>query len=175
MSLFFGASATFLYITYFLLNFVNHIDLKRIKIQQNYRVHISHWSVISKSALRGRRINNFIELWCLAGSGGLDIWVSSTNFQKSNIGWPQQPLTERVLKFNMIFPYSTPFFYSSKHQSKAEFKHLGDNELLSSDSPGLITSATSMTSMASTASVASMTSTVSFHQKIYSTWWLDHP
>ena len=96
MSLFFGASATFLYITYFLLNFVNHIDLKRIKIQQNYRVHISHWSVISKSALRGRSINNFIELWCLAGSGGLDIWVSSTNFQKSNIGWPQQPPTERV-------------------------------------------------------------------------------
>ena len=110
MSLFFGASATFLYITYFLLNFVNHIDLKRIKIQQNYRVHISHWSVISKSALRGRRINNFIELWCLAGSGGLDIWVSSTNFQKSNIGWPQQPLTERVLKFSMIFPDSTPIF-----------------------------------------------------------------
>ena len=72
---------------------------------------ISYWSVGNKSTLRGRRIHNFIELWCLVGSGGLDIWVSSTSFQKSNIGWPQQPLTERVLKFNMIFPYSTPIFF----------------------------------------------------------------
>ena len=109
------------------------------------------------------------------GSGGLDIWVSSTSFQKSNIGWPQQPLTERVLKFNMIFPYSTPIFFSSKHQSKAEFKNLDDTEVLSSDFPGVITSATSMTSMTSTTSVASMSSTASFYQKIYSTWWLDHP
>ena len=30
------------------------------------------------------------------GSGGLDIGVSSTNFQKNSIGWPQQPPTERV-------------------------------------------------------------------------------
>ena len=27
---------------------------------------------------------------------GLGIWVSSTNFWKSNIGWPQQPPSERV-------------------------------------------------------------------------------
>ena len=40
-------------------------------------------------ALRGRRINNFVELWCLVASGGVDIWVSSTSFQKSIIGWPQ--------------------------------------------------------------------------------------
>ena len=57
---------------------------------------ISYLSVTSKSALRGRRIHNFIELWCLVGSGGLDIWVSSISFQKSNIGWPQQPPTESV-------------------------------------------------------------------------------
>ena len=43
-------------------------------------------------ALRGRRINNFLKLWCLVALGGLDIWVSSsTSFQKSNIGWPQPP------------------------------------------------------------------------------------
>jgi hypothetical protein len=47
-------------------------------------------------ALKGRRINSFIELWCLVGSRGLDICVSSTSFQKIDIGWPQQPLTERV-------------------------------------------------------------------------------
>ena len=57
---------------------------------------VSYWRVQSKSALRGRRINNFIELWCLVASGGLEICVSSTSFQKNDIGWPQQPLTERV-------------------------------------------------------------------------------
>jgi hypothetical protein len=49
-------------------------------------------------ALRGRRINDFFEIWCLVASRGLDIWVLSISFQKSNIGWPQQPLTEKVLK-----------------------------------------------------------------------------
>ena len=36
----------------------------------------------SKLALRGRKFNNFIELWCLMASGDLDICVSSTSFQK---------------------------------------------------------------------------------------------
>ena len=62
----------------------------------------------SKSALRGRRINNFIEFWCLVGSGGLEICVSSTSFQKNDIDWPQQSLTEEVQKFNMIFHDYTP-------------------------------------------------------------------
>ena len=103
------------------------------------------------------------------GLRGLDICILSVSFQKSNIGWPQQPLTERVQNFNMIFPDSTPIFFSSKHQSKAEYKNLDGTEVLSSDFPGVITSATSMTSMASTTSLASMTSTASFYQKIYST------
>ena len=47
-------------------------------------------------ALRGSRIENFDELWCLGASGGLEFCVSSTSFQKSNIGWPQQPPTEMV-------------------------------------------------------------------------------
>ena len=46
--------------------------------------------------MRGRRINNFTELWSIAGSVGLEICVSPTSFQKNDIGWPQQPLTERV-------------------------------------------------------------------------------
>ena len=54
-------------------------------------------------ALRGSIIENFDELWCLGASGGLEFHVSSTSFQKSDIGCPQQPLTEKVLKFNMIF------------------------------------------------------------------------
>ena len=47
-------------------------------------------------ALRGSRIENFDELWCLGASGDLDICVSSTSCQKNDIGWPQQPATERV-------------------------------------------------------------------------------
>ena len=135
---------------------------------------ISHWSVQSKSALTGWRINNFIELWCIVGSPGLKFWVSLTSFQKSNIGWPQQPPTEKVLNFNMIFHDSVNFFSSSKHESEAHFKNLNDSEVLSSDFPCLKTSAASITSTASTTSVASMTSTATFHQKFYLSWWLDH-
>ena len=50
----------------------------------------------SKLALRGRRINSFIELLFLVASGGLGICVSPTSFQKNDIDWPQQPLTERL-------------------------------------------------------------------------------
>ena len=108
-----------------------------------------------------------MDLWCVGASGGLDICVSSISFQKNDIPWPQQPLTEKVLKFNMIFHDPTPNFCFSKHKNKAEFKCLDDFEVLSSDFSGLKTSAASMTSVASTASMASMTSTASFHQKIY--------
>ena len=81
---------------------------------------ISYWSVTSKSALRGRRIHNLIKLWCLVGSGGLDIWVSSTSFQKSNIGWPQQPPTERVSNIHekLDFWWSIP-------QKRTAIGHLG--------------------------------------------------
>ena len=97
-------------------------------------------------------------------SGVKKICVSSTIFQKNDISWPQQPPTEKVLEFNMIFHDSTPekrFF--SKHKNKAEFKYLDEFEVLSSDFPGLKTSAASITSVASVASMASMTSTASFH------------
>ena len=48
-------------------------------------------------ALRGRRIDNFLELWWLVASRVVDIRVSSISFQKIDIGWPQQPPTEIVL------------------------------------------------------------------------------
>ena len=51
--------------------------------------------------MRGSRIENFEKLWCLGASGGLDFCVSPTSFKKSNIGWPQQPLTEKELKLKM--------------------------------------------------------------------------
>ena len=62
-------------------------------------------------AIMGRRIINPIELWSIAGSGGLEICVSSTSFQKNDIRWPQQPPTERVSdiseKFDFLTIYST--------------------------------------------------------------------
>ena len=60
--------------------------------------------------LRGRRINNFLESWCLVASGGLGIWVSSTSFQKSNIGWPQQPPTEKLLISVKIWIFDDTFY-----------------------------------------------------------------
>jgi hypothetical protein len=125
--------------------------------------------------LRDRMINVYLKFGCLVASGGVDIWVSSICFQKSNIDWPQQPPTEKVLEFNIIFHDSTPQLFFSKHKNKAEFKCLDDSEVLSSDFPDPKTSAASMTSVASTASMASMTSTASFHQKNYWSWWFDHP
>ena len=117
-------------------------------------------------ALRDRRTNIFSKLGCLVASRGLDIWVSFICFQKNNIRWPQQPPTEKVLKFNMTFLWFYQTFFFSKHQNKAEFKDLDRSEVLSSDFLVLRTSAASMTSTASTTSMASMTSTASFHQKI---------
>ena len=99
--------------------------------------------------------------------GGVDICVSSTSFQKNDIGWPQQPPTEKVLKFNMIFHDSTKKLFFPKHQNNAKFNTLDDSEVLSSDFSGLKNSTASMTSVTSTASIASMTSTASFHQNKY--------
>ena len=58
-------------------------------------------------AITGRKSINLIELWSIAGSRGLEICVSTKKLKKNDIGWPQQPPTEKVLKFNMIFHDST--------------------------------------------------------------------
>ena len=42
-------------------------------------------------------------------SWDLDIWVSSTSFQKNNIGWPQQPPTEKVQISVKIWVFDDPF------------------------------------------------------------------
>ena len=54
-------------------------------------------------------INNFVELWCLLASRGLEISVSWISFQKSNIDCPQQPPTEKVLKSVKIWIFDDPF------------------------------------------------------------------
>ena len=120
-------------------------------------------------ALRGRRINNYLEL------GDLLIWVSLISFQKTNISWPQQPPTEKVLKFKMISHDSNPKFIGSKHQNKAEFNNLDDYEVLSSDFSGLRTSAASLSSSASATSLTSTASIALYHQGTSWTRLLDHP
>ena len=62
--------------------------------------------------------------------------VSSTSFQKSNIGRPQQPPTEKVLKFNLRFLDSTKTFFTQNFK-KVELNNLGNSEVLSSDFQGL--------------------------------------
>jgi hypothetical protein len=56
----------------------------------------------------GKRINNFIKIWFLVASGGVEICVSSNSFQKNDISKPQQPPTERLSVKNLIF--DDPFY-----------------------------------------------------------------
>ena len=80
---------------------------------------------------------NFMKLLMPSHAVKVKQWKeSSPIFQKNNISWPQQPPTEKLLNFNMIFHDSTPKKCFSKHQNKVEFKNLDDSEVLSSDFPG---------------------------------------
>ena len=54
-------------------------------------------------------MNISFDLWCLVASGGLDICVSSTSSQKNDIGWPQQPPTERVSNISENWIFYDPF------------------------------------------------------------------
>jgi hypothetical protein len=65
---------------------------KYIKVVQG----VSHWNEQSNLALTGIKIDNFIDIMCSTNAWGYDILTFVTIFQKSNIGWPQQPPTERV-------------------------------------------------------------------------------
>ena len=57
---------------------------------------VSHWNVSFKLTLTHRNMQVRFCLKVSAYSWGHGILVSSTSFQKNNIGWPQQPPTERV-------------------------------------------------------------------------------
>ena len=135
---------------------------------------VSFWNGLYKLALTDKNMQVKLGLKMVLECWDREFLGTTIIFQKSGIGWPQQPLTEKVLKFNLIFHDSTPKNIFSKHQNKAEFKNLDDYEVPSYDFPGLRISAASMTSTASTTSMASMTLTASFHQKNYRSWWLAH-
>ena len=94
-------------------------------------------------ALRGSRIKNFVDLWCIGALGDLEFCASSTSSQKSNIGWPQQPPTEKLLRFNLTFLDSTKkiVFQNIKNNIKINWNQepgwLWTSEVLSSDFVGL--------------------------------------
>ena len=54
-------------------------------------------------ALMGSRIESFNKLQFLGALGGYDFCVSLTSFQKSNIGWPQKPPTEKLQKIGKLY------------------------------------------------------------------------
>ena len=58
-------------------------------------------------------------------------YLSSIIFQKSDIGWPQKPPKEKVLKFNVFLHDSTKKIAFSKQQCKTEFKNSDGSEVFS--------------------------------------------
>ena len=117
-------------------------------------------------ALRGSRIENFDESGFLVASGGFDIWVSSTSFQKRNIGWPQRPPTEKLLNFNLIFPDSTKILFFQKIKIKLNSRTWMTLKWSVVIFQTLETLSAFMTSSASAASLASTASTVIFSQNL---------
>ena len=105
-----------------------YIFFDEAKIHLILRLYRAFWGsnkVVSLKGIQGVSTRYDI-LWCprwptkndfqvqkkvAAHSGDGDIWVLSTFFQKSNIGWPQQPPTEMVPIFNLIFYDSTNIFF----------------------------------------------------------------
>jgi len=81
------------------------------------------------------------------------------------MGWPQQPQTEKVLKFKMVFCDSNLNSIFSKHQIKAEIQNLDGSKIFINDFLGVRTSAASRTSSTSAASMASTTSKALFYQR----------
>ena len=106
---------------------------------------------------------NMLVRFCLkvsVWSWGLDIWVLSTNFQKSNIDWPQQPPIEKVLKFSKNFHDSVKIILVLRLLNSRTRITLKSSVVIfqaletSTASLTSVTSAASATSLASTASTA---------------------
>ena len=119
---------------------------------------ISYWNI--KSNLGLRDINMLIGL-CLkvsVWSWGLDIWVLSTNFQKSNIDWSQQPPIKKVLKFSKNFHDFVENFLVLRLLNSRTRIPLKSSVVIFQ---ALETSTASLTSVASAASAISLASTAS--------------
>ena len=67
-----------------------------LKLLLNMLQGISHWTGLYKLALTDRNMQVKSCLKVVLESWDDKFLISILGFQKSNIGWPQQPLTERV-------------------------------------------------------------------------------
>ena len=121
---------------------------------------ISYWNVKSNLGLTDRNMLIGLCLKVSVWSWGLDIWVLSTNFQKSNIDWPQQPPIEKVLKFSKNFHDSVKIILVLRLLNSRTRITLKSSVVIfqaletSTASLTSVTSAASATSLASTASTA---------------------
>ena len=124
---------------------------------------------------RNMQVRFYLKIF--AYSWGLEIWFLSTSFWKNNIGWPQQPLTEKELNFKMGFHDSVKknFFQNTKISDISpqiiHFKNLDDSVVTFQASQ---TSAVSLTSLASVTSLASTASKAIFPQITSWSWWFGH-
>ena len=116
---------------------------------------ISYWNVKSNLGLTDRNMLIGLCLKLSVWSWGLDIWVLSTNFQKSNIDWSQQPPIEKVLKFSKNFHDSVENFLVLRLLNSRTRVPLKSSVVIFQ---ALETSTASMTSVASTASATSLAS-----------------
>ena len=101
------SSSTLQYLVLFTAKILNW----RIKlVNTTYIQGISLWNVSFKSTLTDRSMHVRFCLKVSVNSLGYGIWISSTSFQKSNIGWPQKPPTENSTWVFMIlsFFFKTP-------------------------------------------------------------------
>ena len=72
---------------------------------------VSLWNGLYELALTDKYIQVRFGLRMILECWDRKFLGTTTIFQKSSIGWPQQPLTEKELKFNLIFHDYTPKKY----------------------------------------------------------------
>ena len=134
--------------------------IKKLSFRQKVLQGISYWNVKSNLGLTDRNMPIGLCLKLSVWSWGLDIWVLSTNFQKSNIDWPQQPPIEKVLKFSKNFHDSVKIILVLRLLNSRTRITLKSSVVIfqaletSTASLTSVTSAASATSLASTASTA---------------------
>ena len=119
---------------------------------------ILYWNVKSNLGLTDRNVLIGLCLKVSVLSWGLDIWVLLTNFQKSNIDWPQQSPIKKVLKFSKNFHDSVENFLVLRLLNSRTRIPLKSSVVIFQ---ALETSTASLTSVASAASAISLASTAS--------------
>ena len=148
------------YVFYFLRGHSKTMWTNFCLILTTYLQGISYWNVKSNLGLTDRNMLIGLCLKLSVWSWGLDIWVLSTNFQKSNIDWPQQPPIEKVLKFSKNFHDSVKIILVLRLLNSRTRITLKSSVVIfqaletSTASLTSVTSAASATSLASTASTA---------------------